>query len=151
MHYESSIGHNKDKSHPVHPVCPPLSWDTAILGSKCMYSRSAASKKVRLHPGPAVENSSLILRDMNLRWEATMNQRSSCQSHTCKYENFQFKTGKHDLGEIFKKRTMDLDDWMERENHHIKITNSRPGWGFWFLLCCQHLFRYSYDVSVTKL
>ena len=48
VHYESSIGHNKDKSHPVHPVCPPLSWDTAILGSKYMYSRSAASKKIRL-------------------------------------------------------------------------------------------------------
>ena len=38
------IGHNKDQSHPVHPVCPPLSWDTAILETKCMYSTSAVRK-----------------------------------------------------------------------------------------------------------
>ena len=59
----------------------------------------------------------------------------------CKNDNCQSTTRKYDMGErnsaeIMKKRTVDFDDWMERENHHIKITNARPGGCSGFLLCC---------------
>ena len=149
------IGHNKDQSHPVHPVCPPLSWDTAILETKCMYSRSAVRKN-----NTFASRSSAWLKTQFWYWGTrTWDGRRPWTSAppasptpACKNDNCQSTTRKYDMGErnsaeIMKKRTVDFDDWMERENHHIKITNSRPGWGFGFLLCCQHLFRYS---RVTK-